>query len=82
VLSVKCEISNKVCIVHSRYVPETQKTVTDLFIVHITCFNTKVSAFCPYIGFVLFIVFLEDTAIISLGSIEWLVFNGDCDFVL
>jgi len=46
-----------------------------------TRFNTKNSTFCPYSVFVCFVWIWEQTAIISLYSINWLVFITETESV-
>jgi hypothetical protein len=70
VLSVDCDISNKLCVVHSNHVTETQDTLGNVFRVHITSADTKILVFVPCILFLRFLVISEQTAIISLCSIE------------
>jgi hypothetical protein len=69
VLSIDCDVSNKLCVVHSNHVTETQKTVGGVFRVHITSANTEILVFGPCILFVRLLAFSEQTAIISVCSI-------------
>jgi len=69
VLSVDCDVSNKIRVVHSKHLTETRKNVSCVFRVHITSANTKILVFGPCIFFsVRLLVFSEQTAIILLCS--------------
>lgn len=81
-LSVDYVISNKLYVVHSNDVTETQKKppVSAVLRMHIISADTKILVFVPCILFVRFLVFSEQTAIILLCSTERFFFcNADCE---